>query len=156
MMPSTVSPQQLAQPSHPSQTTLAAAILRVLVAFDTLALLFAGIVHLVGARIPLGVAVFVEPPILPAGIVEGLAGLLFLAAAYAVFARTGAAWPLTLAAHLFAIAGFLLGIYSTRGGTTVFNHDYHYTMLVIFLAGLLLLLTPPGRAALRRPARPAR
>jgi hypothetical protein len=124
------------------------AMLRVLIPFDTVALLFAGIVHLVGARIPLGVAVFEEPPIIPAGIVEGLAGLIFALATYALFARRGRAWAGALAAHLFALAGFLLGLWATRGGTTTFNHDYHVVMLAVFVLGLALLVTPGARAAL--------
>jgi len=94
--------------------TVAVALLHVLIAFDAVALLFAGIVHLVGAQIPLGVAVFDEPPIIPAGVMEGLAGLLFTFATYVVFARRTRAWSVALAAHLFAGAGFLLGIWATR------------------------------------------
>jgi hypothetical protein len=126
----------------------------VLIPFDAVALLFAGVVHLVGARIPLGVAVFDEPPIIPAGIVEGLAGLIFALATYAVLARREWAWPVALAAHLFAIAGFLVGIVATRAGTTPFNHDYHFVMLGVFVVGLALLLIPGTRAALGRAATP--
>ena len=126
-----------------------ATILRALVIFDAIALLFAGIVHLVGASIPLGAATFAEPPILPAGIVETLAGVLFVVAAYAIFARQSRAWGMTLAAHLFAIAGFIVGILSTLRGTTPFNYYYHRVMLVIFVIGLILVLIPAGRAALR-------
>jgi hypothetical protein len=124
------------------------AMLRVLIPFDTVALLFAGIVHLVGARIPLGAAVFEEPPIIPAGVVEGLAGLIFALATYALVARRDRAWSVALAAHLFAVAGFLLGLWATRGGTTLFNHDYHYVMLAVFVLGLVLLVTPGTQAAL--------
>jgi hypothetical protein len=127
-----------------------ATTLRVLIVFDTVALLFAGIVHLVGANIPLGAATFDEPALLPAGIVETLAGLLFAWAAYTVFAARPSAWTATFVAHLFAIAGFLVGIYATRLGTTPFNHDYHYVMLVVFVVGLVLVLLPTGRAALGR------
>jgi hypothetical protein len=123
--------------------------LLVLVIFDAVALLFAGIVHLVGAHIQLGPAVFDEPPILPAGIVESIAGLLFVWAAYAFFAVRSSAWMATLVAHLFAIAGFLVGIVATRFGTTPFNALYHRVMLVVFVAGLVLALLPAGRAALR-------
>jgi hypothetical protein len=129
--------------------TVAVALLHVLIAFDAVALLFAGIVHLVGAQIPLGVAVFDEPPIIPAGVVEGLAGLLFTFATYVVFARRTRAWSVALAAHLFAGAGFLLGIWATRLGTTPFNHIYHFVMLGVFVLGLVLLLTPGTRAVLR-------
>lgn len=139
----------------PSQATVpgraaVAAILRVLVVFDAVALLFAGIVHLVGASIPLGFATFDEPPILPAGIVESLAGALFVVAAYAIFARQAWAWGMTLAAHLFAIAGFIVGILATLSGTTPFNAIYHRVMLAVFVVGLILLLMPVGRASLRR------
>ena len=125
-----------------------AGALRALIVFDTIALLFAGIVHLVGARIPLGVTVFLEPPIIPAGIVEGAAGLIFVLAMYAVFAGKRWAWGAALTAHLFAIAGFLLGIWATRTGTTTFNHTYHYVMLAVFVLGLALLLLPGTRAGL--------
>jgi hypothetical protein len=131
-----------------------ATTLRVLIVFDTIALLFAGIVHLVGATIPLGSAVFDEPPLLPAGIVETLAGLLFAWAAYSVFAARPSAWTAALVAHLFAIAGFLVGIYATRAGTTPFNQVYHYAMTAIFVVGLILVLLPAGRAALGRRSSP--
>jgi hypothetical protein len=134
----------------PRHRTLVGAILRVLLVFDAAALLFAGIVHLVGARIPLGIAVFIEPPILPAGIVESLAGLLFVWATYATFTGSRMAWPAAVVAHLFAIAGFLVGIAATLSGTTPFNNLYHRVMLVVFVAGLILLLTRPGREALGR------
>lgn len=126
-----------------------ATILRVLVVFDAAVLLFAGIVHLFGASIALGVGVFDEPPILPAGIVESLAGALFVVAAYAIFARQHWAWGMTLAAHLFAIAGFIVGILATLNGTTPFNAVYHRVMLAVFVLGLILVLIPAGRAALR-------
>ena len=130
--------------------TAAVAALRVLIPFDTIALLFAGIVHLVGAHIPLGVAVFDEPPIIPAGIVEGAAGLIFALATYAAFAGKKWSWGAALTAHLFAIAGFLVGIVATRTGTTPFNHDYHYVMLAVFVVGLVLLLMRGAQGAMRR------
>lgn len=123
------------------QRSVAGVALRILIPFDTFALLFAGIVHLVGARIPLGVGVFVEPPILPAGIVESLAGLLFVWATVTLWWAAPSAWVAALVAHLFAIAGFLVGIFATANGTTPFNHAYHYVMLAVFIIGLLLLLS---------------
>lgn len=133
--------------SAPRRTIVGAA-LRGLIPFDAVALLFAGVVHLVGARIPLGALVFNEPPLLPAGIVESLAGLIFVWAAYGALTARTWAWMAALVAHLFAIAGFLLGIVATRNGTTPFNHDYHFVMLAVFVVGLILLLTPGARAAL--------
>ena len=136
------------QSTHIPRQNAVVGALRAVMPFDTVALLFAGIVHLVGARIPLGVAVFAEPPILPAGIVEGLAGLIFALATYAIFAHLGWTWTVALAAHLFAITGFLVGLFATRNGTTPFNHTYHYVMLLVFTLGLLLLAMPGARTAL--------
>lgn len=133
----------------PHKTALAQAI-RALVVFDTVALLFAAALHVGGARIPLGSAVFVEPQIVPAAIVEGLAGLLFAATAYAALTNKYWTWPMAIFAHGFAIAGFLLGIWATRNGTSPFNAIYHRVVLVVLVAGLALLLTPAARAALRR------
>lgn len=128
-----------------SQNGVAATLLRILIPFDTAALLFAGIVHLVGARIPLGVATFVEPAIIPAGVVETFAGLCFVWATAMLWSGRHSAWGAALVAHLVAIAAFLLGLYSTRGGTTPFNHDYHWVMLALFVIGLIALLA--GRRA---------
>jgi hypothetical protein len=126
--------------------------LGILIPFDAIALLFAGIVHLIGARIPLGVAVFVEPPILPAGIVETLAGALFVWATVALWQARTAAWMAALVAHLFAIAGFLVGLYSTRLGTTPFNALYHRVMVVVFIVGLILLMLPSAHRSVQRSA----
>lgn len=123
-------------------------VFRILTVFDTIALLFAASLHVAGVRIPLGSAVFVEPQMVPAAIVEGLAGVFFAGAAYAVFAGRRWAWSTTLFAHVFAILGFLVGIFATRDGTSTFNHTYHFVMLGIFVIGLALLLQSGARAAL--------
>lgn len=136
----------------PRKTVLVMAI-RVLTVFDTMALLFAAALHVGGARIPLGSVVFVEPQIVPAAIVEGLAGLIFAVTVYAVFTNQRWTWPMAIFAHGFAIAGFLLGILATLNGTSPFNATYHRVMLVVFVAGLALLLTPAARAALGRDKR---
>lgn len=127
---------------------IVATVMTVLAVFDAVALLFAGIAHLVGARIPLGAGVFEEPPIIPAGVVESLAGVVFVVALYALLARKAWAWGITLAAHLFAIVGFLIGLYATRLGTTPFNYYYHRGMLAVFIVGLIILLLSAGRDAL--------
>ena len=151
-----MSPISTSQPSSQqvgqSSGALALGVMCALLVFDTVALLFAGVVHLVGAQIPLGSVSFDEPPLIAAGVVETLAGLMFIPAVYAALARTRGAWGWALGAHLFAIAGFLLGVWATRNGTTTFNHDYHLVMLAIFVCGLILLMTPWMRASLRRRA----
>jgi uncharacterized membrane protein len=127
--------------------------IRILIVFDTVALLFAATIHVNGAQIPLGAATFVEPQIVPAAVVEGLAGVIFALSAYAVFTRQTWAWWSAIVAHAFAIAGFLLGLVSTRNGTSPFNYDYHRVMLAIFVIGLIVLLLPVGREALGRVSR---
>ena len=131
--------------------TLAGGLLRALVVFDTLALLFASLVHLFGARIPLGFAIFVEPVILPAGIVEGIAALTFLVALIAIVARRAWVWPVTLAAHITGAIGYIAGLIFTISGTTPFNAADHRMMLALFALGLVLLALPAGRAALTAP-----
>jgi hypothetical protein len=126
------------------------AALRALVIFDTAALLFAAALHVQGVHIGLGSAAFDEPQIVPAAIVEGLAGGLFAVAAYTVFTGRRWAWRMTLVAHGFAIMGFLGGIFATRTGTSPFNHIYHVVMLGVFVVGLAALLTPSARGALGR------
>lgn len=151
-----MSPDTLMTQKRVPGRSVVSTFFRALVAFDTVALLFAAGLHVQGARIPLGAAVFVEPQIVPAAIVEGAAGVLFAAAAYAVFGGTRWAWTMTLIAHIFAILGFLVGIFSTRNGTSPFNHVYHFVTLGVFLIGLALLLTPGARAALGRGGRTVR
>jgi hypothetical protein len=119
-----------------------------LLGFDTLALFFAAALHVQGVHIPLGSAVFDEPQIVPAAIVEGLAGGLFAVAAVMVFLNRRGMWWMALVAHVCAILGFLLGLFATRDGTSPFNRAYHLVMLGVFIVGLAFLLAPTTRAAL--------
>ncbi|SRR5579883_3473468 len=139
----------MSQSARPRSSAMAVGF-RILAAFDTIALLFAAALHVDGVRIALGSAVFNEPQIVPAAIVEGLAGLIFAVATYALFTGKRWTWTMLLIAHIFAILGFVLGIVSTLNGTSPFNRDYHLVMLAIFVIGLALLLTPAARATLRR------
>lgn len=134
----------------PRRPAVAAAV-RALVVFDALAFLLAGLLHLSGARIPLGGAEFVEPRIPPAGIVEGLAGIAFAVGAYGVLASRRWAWAGAVVAHTFALAGVLLGMWAIAAGYgphSAFNDAYHRAMLVVLAAGAILLLTPAGLTAL--------
>ena len=56
---------------------------------------------------------FSEPCILPAFVVETLIGLFFAFSAFALFTSKNWAWAATLGAHVFCIAGLLLGIVAT-------------------------------------------
>jgi hypothetical protein len=137
----------------PTSRTLVTVALRILVVFDTLSLLLVSAVHLFGARIPLGLGIFTEPPILAAGIVEGLCGMVFAVALFAILTRQTWQWGMTLAAHLVGALGYILGLVFTRNGTTHFNYADHRVMLALFAIGLLLLALPVGREALAGGAR---
>src|ERR687885_1815242 len=107
-----------------------ATVVRVLVVLETVAFLLAALLHL-GARIPVGFAVLATDPILPAAIVEGLAGLVFAVSAYAVFSRTTWAWPVAIIAHAFALAGVLLGMWAITarfGPPSVVKETHHPPM----------------------------
>lgn len=132
-----------------SRRGVAGMALRILIPLDTVALLFAGIVHLTGANIPLGIVTFIEPPILAAGVVETLGGLLFAWATYALWQAHTSAWAAAMTAHLFSIAGFVVGLLATRLGTTPFNATYHRVMLPVFVVGVVLLLLPSAQASAR-------
>jgi hypothetical protein len=127
-------------------------------AFGILAVLYAvtfllgALLHL-GVRIPLGFTVLAEPRIFPATIVEGLCGLVLAIGAYAALTRKGWGWVALTGAHAFALGGVLLGTAALAvgaGPSTQLNTIYHRVMLVALMAGLILLLTPIGRAALGR------
>jgi hypothetical protein len=127
-------------------------LIRVLVAFNAVTFLLGAVAHL-GVRIPLGFATIAEPQIIPATIVEGLCGLLFVVSAYAVFTRRTWAWPVTVAAHAFSLGGVLLGIGAIAlggGPRTELNDIYHQVMVVLLVVGLSLLVTSSGRTVLGR------
>jgi hypothetical protein len=133
------------------RTAIARAI-GVLVVLEAATFLLGALLHL-GVWIPLGFTVLAEPRIVDASIVEGLCGLSLAVSAYTVFTRRSWAWSATTAAHAFAVAGVLLGIGALAAGlgpSTELNYVYHRVILVVLAAGLALLLTPIGRAALRR------
>jgi asparagine N-glycosylation enzyme membrane subunit Stt3 len=106
-----------------------------------------------GVEIPLGFGVLDEPRRPFAVIVEGSAGIVLAVGAFAVFARKPWAWAAVTGAHAFALAGVLWGMVAVaagRGPHTQLNDTYHVAMVVFLAAGLILLLAPLGRTALRR------
>src|SRR5215216_1412774 len=127
----------------------------VLSAISAATFFFGALLHL-GVKVPLGFTVLEEPGIIPATIVEGLCGLALAGAAFAVLARGNRAWPIALAAHAFALGGVLLGMAALAvgaGPSTELNTIYHRVMVLALVAVLALLLSPTGRAALRRATR---
>ena len=141
----------LTEATSRSRTTLATAVGALAVLYAVTFFLGA-LLHL-GVRIPLGFAVLAEPRIVPATIVEGLCGLGLAVGAYAVLSGRSWAWAAVTGAHAFALGGVLLGIAALAlgaGPSTELNTVYHRVMLVALVAGLVVLLTPTGRAALGR------
>jgi hypothetical protein len=144
-----------------ARTSVLARVLRVLIVLETLAFLCFALLHL-GVRIPLGLAVLQEPRRPSAVIVEGVAVLLLALGATAVFMRRTWAWAAATGAHAVALAGVLWGMVAVaagRGPHTQLNDTFHRVMAVVLAAGLILLLTRPGRAALdfgRRSSGPSR
>ena len=144
------------QPTMNRRTGVATAI-GVLSAVFAATFFFGALLHL-GGSIPVGVAVLEEPRILPATIVECLCGLALMVAAFAVLARKDWAWTAATAAYGFALGGVLLGMTALAlgaGPSTDLNTIYHRVMVVALVAVLALLISPTGRAALRRAARSA-
>ena len=122
-------------------------VISVLMVLETITFLLAALLHL-GIQFPLG---FSEPRIIPAAIVEGLCGVFLAVGTYGVFARETWAWGVALAAHIFAVAGVLLGITSLAlgfGPSTVTNTMYHRVILVVLVIVLVGLSTPGARAVL--------
>jgi hypothetical protein len=128
----------------------------ILSALYAVTFLFGALLHL-GGQIPLESTVLAEPRIIPATVVEGLCGLALGVAACAVLSRMDWAWTAAFVAHAFALGGVLLGMAALAlgaGPSTELNTIYHRVMLVALVAVLALLLSPAGRAALRRAAQP--
>lgn len=93
-----------------------------------------------------------EPKIIPATVVEGLCAIFLSIAAIAIGMHARSARGISIAAHLFCIAGVLLGIGALamgRGPTTELNFYYHRTILAVLTIMLIILFTSPGRTALR-------
>jgi hypothetical protein len=129
--------------------TTVVTVISVLTVGEAITFLLAALLHL-GIQFPLG---FSEPRIIPATIVEGLCGIFLAVSAYAVFARKTWAWWGAIAAHIFAVAGVLLGITALAlgaGPSTEANTIYHRVILVVLVVVLALLLTPGTRAELGR------
>jgi hypothetical protein len=133
------------------QSAVPAAI-RVLVVFEAVTFLLASSLHLgLGATLPFGL---VAPRIIPAAVVEGLAGLFCAGSAAAIFTRKPWAWYAAVAANTFALFGVLLGVWALAlglGPSTELNGVYHRMMLAALaalVACMLLLLTPAGRTGL--------
>src|SRR6266581_4515775 len=122
-------------------------VIGVLMVLEAITFLLAAMLHM-GIQFPLG---FSEPQIIPATIVEGLCGIFLAVGAYAVFARKSWAWQGAVAAHVFAVAGVLLGITALAlgaGPSTQVNMIYHRVILGVLVVVLVLLATRSARDTL--------
>jgi hypothetical protein len=127
-------------------------LLRLIVLFGAVTFLVGSFLH-TGIAIPLGVFTLDEPVIVPATIVEGLAGLLLTASAWFIFTHHRRAWRMTLVALGLSLGGVLLGIGALRAGRgprTELNDDYHIVMVVLLVLGLALMATSAVREDLSR------
>jgi hypothetical protein len=117
---------------------------------EALSFLCFALLHL-EVRIPVDFAIIEEPRRPVAVIVEGLAAVVLALGASAVLTRRTWAWVAATGAHAVALAGVLWGmvaIAAGRGPHTQLNDTYHRVMVVVLGAGLILLLTRPGRTVL--------
>ncbi len=127
-------------------------VLEALLVVDAIAFLAASVIHF-GYAIPLGFTTLSDVTILPAGMAEGVIGVVFAVAAAAAFADWDWAWNGTLAAYLLGIVGVLIGIgvsVGDSGDSSRSNLLFHLTVLPLLVLGLAVLLTPTGRASLGR------
>ena len=100
----------------------------------------------------LKISVLEEPKIVPARIVETLCGIFLTIAAFAIGRHAKKARGIATAAHIFSIAGVLLGMGALamgRGPTTELNYYYHRTILVVLIIMLIILFTSTGKVALQ-------
>lgn len=124
-------------------------VISVLIVVEAVSFLVASLLHM-GVQFPLGIS---EPPNQYAAIVEGMCGIFLAVSAIVVFARGAGAWGIAVAAHVFAIAGVILGIIVViRGGVSgdEANAIYHPIILVVLIVTLILLMTRGARDALGR------
>lgn len=122
------------------------AVIGGLMLIEGVVFVLAALLH-AGVQLPLGID---GPRILPATIVEGVIGVVFLIAAWGVFRRRASAWKGALMAHAVAAGGILLGMVALglgQGPRTSANDVYHRVMFVLAALMIILLRTRAGRSA---------
>jgi hypothetical protein len=132
--------------------TAAATAVSALAVFNTVIFLSASVLHL-GLRVSIGSVVVELGQITAASIAEALIGVFFGLAAFALVQHVPHAWRAAVGAHLFGLAGVLVGLGAVSSGTSPYralNVAYHGAMLVAIVAGIVLLLTPGVRTSMRQ------
>jgi hypothetical protein len=84
-----------------------------------------------------------------AGIAEAIIGVVLAAGAVALLRAGPRAWGVAVAANIFAVAGFAVGLTRTVQGGGPLDIVYHLTVLPLLLLTLVLLARarPSGRAS---------
>lgn len=127
-------------------SSLAPAWVAVISLFEGVSLLALGLLHVAAER--LGFAV---TPVGPVLLLEAACGALLLVAALACSSGSALAWPVTLGAHVIAIAGVLLGIggLAGTGSASPENAVFHPFVLAVLVPTTVYLLTQRGRRNLQ-------
>jgi hypothetical membrane protein len=120
----------------------------VFISLEAVTFLFAALLH---TGIPiLGLP---EAVIIPATIAEGLIGCVLMYSAYAIWSSKTWAWKMAVVAHIFGIAGVLLGMTILafgRGPQTELNYIYHRVILLVLISVFLFLLVPTVKTIIAR------
>ena len=122
-------------------------LLRTVVALVALAEAFA---FFVGTALHLGVPLpvpYVESTHMSSVLVETASGVLLVIAAAAIFTHRRRAWQIAVGAHVAGVVSIAYGI-ATRGSSVAMQPSHHRPMLVLVIAALVALATPPIRNAL--------
>jgi hypothetical protein len=84
-----------------------------------------------------------------AGIAEAIIGVVLAAGAVALLRARPRAWGVAVAANIFAVAGFAVGLTRTVQGGGALDIGYHLTVLPLLLLTLVLLARarPSGGAS---------
>jgi hypothetical protein len=115
-----------------------------------LVMLLEGVAFIAGAGLHLGLSLpgpFVESKSLPTALLEAGSGALLLIVVVAIAARYRRAWEIAIAAHVAGVTTIAFGI-ATRGSSLASQVSHHPPMLLITMAALVALATPPCRSAL--------
>jgi nicotinamide riboside transporter PnuC len=74
-----------------------------------------------------------------AGIAEALVGAVLLVGAVGLWRRWTHGWAVVVAANIFAVVGFVIGLTRTFQGGSAIDVGYHVTVLPLLVLTLLVL-----------------
>jgi peptidoglycan/LPS O-acetylase OafA/YrhL len=114
--------------------------LAALMALEAISLAVMSFLHLIGKLDG-------SPPFDPtrAGVAEAAIGVVLLFGALAIRRRARHAWGIALAANIFAVVGFAVGLTRTTQGGGAIDIAYHVLVLPLLVLALAVLLRPRHR-----------